>query len=108
MRLSTVVRLIALWVAPLCTNSQVHAGCSRALTYDIIRAERVVDSLRPEKAGQARVFAYDGSVYTAGEAQWMKAQLRAVLAACAQNDEQRAAAPLANVLGLLRTRHSQL
>jgi hypothetical protein len=102
-----MVRLIALGIGPLCTNTEVYAGCSVGLTYDIVRAERVVDSLRPEKAGQARVFAYDGSVYTAGEAQWMKAQLRAVLAACAQNNDQLAAPHLKDVLGLLRTRHSQ-
>jgi hypothetical protein len=102
-----MVRLIALGIGPLCTNSEAHATCRRGLTYDIIRAERVVDSLRPEKSGQARVFAYDGTVYTAGEAQWMKAQLHAVLTACAQNDDQRAAPLLENVLGLLRTRHRQ-
>jgi hypothetical protein len=108
MRHPFAVRLIALGLVLSCAHSQAHAGCSLALTYDIVSAERVVDSLRPDKAGQARVFAYDGTVYTAGEAQWMKAQLREVLSACAQNDDQRAAPHLQSVLGLLKARHSQL
>lgn len=31
----------------------------------------VVHSLRPDKPGQARVFATDGSEFTAGQAHWM-------------------------------------
>jgi hypothetical protein len=108
MRHSPAVRLIALGLVLFCAHREAYAGCGLALTYDIVSAERVVDSLRPDKAGQARVFAYDGTVYTAGEAQWMKAQLRQVLAACAQNDEQRAAPYLQRVLELLKARHSQL
>ena len=45
---------------------------------------RVVDTLRPEKSGQARVFAYDGSEFTAGQALWMQGQLRKVERLCAQ------------------------
>jgi hypothetical protein len=108
MRYPSAVRAVGLGILLFCAHGQACAGCSLTLTYDIVSAERVVDSLRPDKAGQARVFAYDGTVYTAGEAQWMKAQLREVLAACAQNDDHRAAPHLQGVLGLLKARHSQL
>jgi hypothetical protein len=51
----------------------------------------IVDSLRPDRPGQVRVFASDGSEYTVGQALWMKGQLRSVLQACAQADETTAA-----------------
>jgi hypothetical protein len=81
------------------------ARCSRTLTDSIIRAERLVDSLRPQKGGQARVFAYDGSEYTAGEALWMKGKLRAVLAECNRDDETHALPELTEVLTLVRAHH---
>jgi hypothetical protein len=81
------------------------AGCSRMLTDSFVRAERLVDSLRPEKGGQARVFAYDGSEYTAGEALWMKGKLRSVQLDCNHNDETHARPELMEVLSLVRTHH---
>jgi hypothetical protein len=86
-------------------RTDAHAGCSRALTASFVSAERLVDSLRPEKAGIARVFAFDGSEYTAGEAIWMKGKLRAVLADCLHNDEARAFPDLEEVLRLMRSHH---
>lgn len=65
----------------------------------------MVDSLRPDKPGQMRVFASDGSQYTAGEAQWMKGQLRFALRLCAQGDEASAASALHGVVDLLNARH---
>jgi hypothetical protein len=82
-----------------------HAGCNSALTEQLVRAERVVDSLRPDKAGQMRIFASDGSEFTAGQAFWMKGQIRAVLRACAQGDEAAAAAALRGVTDLLNAHH---
>ncbi len=82
-----------------------HAGCSEALTEQILSAQRIIDSLRPDKAGQMRVFASDGSEFTAGEANWLKGQLRYLLRACSVGDEASAAVSLHEVQGLLNSRH---
>jgi hypothetical protein len=89
----------------LATSPLAHAACSPELTQQIVSAERTVDSLRPDKAGQMRVFASDGSEYTAGEALWMKGQLRSVLRACSQQDEAAAISTLRGVTDLLKTHH---
>jgi hypothetical protein len=86
-------------------QSDAHAACSRAVTASFVSAERLVNSLRPEKAGIARVFAFDGSEYTAGEAVWMKGKLRSVLTDCLNNDEAHALPDLEEVLRLMRSHH---
>ena len=68
---------------------------------------RLVDSLRPDKAGQARVFAVDGSEFTAGQAQWMRGQLRKVERLCASAapaDQAEAERVLAEVRELIVSR----
>jgi hypothetical protein len=64
---------------------------------------RLVDSLRPEKAGQMRVFAADGSEFNAGQVQWMKGQLRKFDRLCARGDAAEAANVLAGVQELLES-----
>jgi hypothetical protein len=67
---------------------------------------RLVDSLRPDKGGQARVFAADGSEFTAGQALWMQDQLRRVTRLCATGraaDQAEAARIIAEVSDLLRS-----
>lgn len=67
---------------------------------------RLVDSLRPDKAGQARVFAADGSEFTAGQALWMRGQLRKVARLCASGqpaDQLEAARILSEVGELLQS-----
>ena len=69
---------------------------------------RLVDSLRPDKAGQARVFASDGSEFTAGQALWMRGQLRKAARLCVSEragDQQEAARILSEVHELLQSRH---
>jgi hypothetical protein len=90
------------------SSTMTQAGCSPALTEQIVSAERIVDSLRPDKAGQMRVFATDGSQYSAGEAVWMKGQLRSVLRSCNQGDENTASSTLRGVTDLLKAHHSSL
>jgi hypothetical protein len=80
------------------------AGCDDKLTSSLHECQRIVGSLRPDKAGQMRVFAPDGSEFTAGEAEWMKAQLRLVANACAAGDSVDAAKGLAEVQLLLNER----
>jgi hypothetical protein len=89
----------------LASSTLAHAACSPALTEQLVSAERIVDSLRPDKAGQMRVFASDGSEYTAGEALWMKGQLQRVRQACGQGEEAFAASTLRGVTNLLSAHH---
>ena len=77
------------------------ADCSPSLTEQIAGVERIVESLRPDKAGQMRVFAVDGSEFTSGQAQWMKGRLRGILRDCTKGDEKSAAAQLRGVQELL-------
>jgi len=89
----------------------VVASDLRELQYHVyrkVRVDRIVDSLRPDKPGQMRVFASDGSEFTAGQALWMKGQLRSVLQACVQGDESSAASSLHGVTDLLHTHHRAL
>ena len=63
--------------------------------------ERIVGSLRPDKPGQARIFAFDGSAYTAAEALWLKGQRRSAGRACASVDEAGAASMLNGMVELV-------
>lgn len=86
----------------LTLSTLAHADCSPVLTEQIVSTERIIDSLRPDKAGQIRVFASDGSEYSAGQAMWMKGQLRDVVAACTKGDNAAAASHLQSVLDTLK------
>jgi hypothetical protein len=85
--------------------SASHADCSLALTEQIASVERIVASLRPDKAGQMRAFASDGSEFTAGQAQWMKDQLRGIERECTKGDDDSAAARLRGLQELLKAHH---
>jgi hypothetical protein len=78
----------------LASSTMAHANCSTSLNEKIASVAHVVDSLRPDKAGQMRTFASDGSEYTAGQASWMKGQLRGIERECAKSDDVAAAAKL--------------
>jgi hypothetical protein len=92
----------------LASSTLAYASCSTPFTDKFAGAERIVDSLRPDKPGQMRVFASDGSEFTAGQALWMKGQLQSVLQACVRGDEVSAASSLHGVTDLLRTHHRAL
>jgi hypothetical protein len=64
--------------------------------------ERIVGSLRADKAAQMRVFAPDGSEFTGGQATWMTNQLRLIATACSDGDGEAAARRLAEVQDVLR------
>ena len=94
--------LIPLVVA--CIGSPLlHAGesCETELARELRDCERIVDVLHPEKAGQLRVFAADGSEFTGGQVMWMKGQLRLVERACARGDQADAARLLTEVRDLV-------
>jgi len=92
----------------LASPTLTYASCSTAFTEKLASTERIVDSLRPDKPGQTRVFASDGSEFTAGQALWMKGQLRSVLQACVQGDEVSADSRLHGVIDLLNAHHRAL
>jgi hypothetical protein len=101
--------LIPLAVA--CIGSPLlHAGesCETELTRKWRDSARIVDVLRPEKAGQLRVFAADGSEFTAGQVMWMKGQLRLVERACARGDQADAARLLTQVRDLIEAHRRAL
>jgi hypothetical protein len=92
------------------TVGRAAIGCDAAAMEQYRRAERIVDSLRPEKPGQMRVFAADGSEFNAGQAGWMKARLREYAQLCAHGSPQdlaEAARILAAVQDLLKS-HQRL
>jgi hypothetical protein len=83
-------------------------GCDDTLMTRYRHSALIVDSLRPDKGGQARVFAVDGSVFTAGQARWMQGQLRIFERLCAQTDADQARADkvLSGIEELLKSHHS--
>ena len=58
------------------------ADCDPALLTSMRDAERLVGPLRADKPGQARVFAADGSEYSAGLVRWLAAELVAAETNC--------------------------
>jgi hypothetical protein len=55
-----------------------------------------------------RVFALDGSEFTAGQARWMQGRLHKVEEACVRGDQVRAVQLLAEVQELLKSHHKAL
>src|SRR6266436_10408902 len=90
-----------------CAVSLSYAAerCDAAFTEQYHDCVRIVDSLRPDKGGQARVFAVDGSEFTAGQARWLQGQLHKVAQACARGDQAQAAQLLAEAQELLKSHH---
>jgi hypothetical protein len=90
---------IALGAASIC---DADASCDPAQLEGLQRSERIVASLRPDKPGQARVFAIDGSEFTAGQSAWMRGQLSRSKRACARGEAAEAAALLAELQELIK------
>lgn len=90
--------MTVVWIA---SSAKVFASPCHSLTEALHQCERIVGSLRPDKAGQMRVFAPDGSEFTAQQAQWMRAELAHVMDACDRGNMAEAARRLASVQALL-------
>jgi hypothetical protein len=102
MPFKNVLVTVALLLA-VTAQAETLCGMSSQQYKDCVRQ---VDSLRPDKGGQARVFAADGSEFTAGQALWMQSQLRRVTRLCATGraaDQAEAARIVAAVSNLLRS-----
>jgi drug/metabolite transporter superfamily protein YnfA len=80
--------------------------CDSMMAASIHDARFLVDSIRVDKPGLARVYAADGSEFTAGQALWMKGQMREIERACANGDQAGAAQRLAAIQALV-TAHSR-
>lgn len=97
------------WMASAClwavTTAYAATPCDGPSAQQYRDGVRLVDSLRPDKAGQMRVFAADGSEFTAGQALWMRGQMNKVARLCASRapaDQAEAERILAEVHELLR------
>jgi hypothetical protein len=104
--MSSRVMMCAVVACLAASAAYADGGCDTASIQQYHDCIRIVDSLRPDKAGQARVFASDGSEFTAGQAQWMKGRLRKVERLCAHgsaSDRAEAAKTLAEVQDLLKS-----
>lgn len=99
---------LLVWAATCMAATAGYAKdfCDAVSSQQYRECVRAVDSLRPDKAGQARVFAADGSEFTAGQALWMRAQLRKVVRLCASaspDDQAEVARALAEISQLLKS-----
>lgn len=82
--------------------------CAADFQQQLNVSQRFADTLRFDKPGQMRVFAADGSEFTAGQAMWMQGRLRRASRLCARGgaaDSAAAAAALTEVQGLIRAHH---
>jgi len=94
--------VIAMVVAVLSgTTAYADSDCAGPVMRELHADERIVDSLRPDKPGQVRVYAADGAEFTAGQSQWMRGQLKEVGRACVRGDSAAAARLLAGVRQLI-------
>lgn len=101
MKLKWVSALGALWFA--ISVAQANASCDPTVVSGYRDCVRIVDSLRMDKTGQARVFASDGSEFTGGQVMWMRGQLRRIDRACARGDSTEAQQALASVQELIKS-----
>jgi hypothetical protein len=81
-------------------------SCDLTLSSSIERMERVLGSIRVDKPGLARVYSANGTEFTAGQALWMKHQMRELETACAHGDQVAAARHLEQLQVLLKAHGS--
>ena len=101
--MSSLKKVLCPLVVACIGSPLLHAGesCDTELTRKWRDCEHIVNVLRPEKPGQMRVFAAEGTEFTAGQVMWMKGQLRRVEHACARGDQANAARLLTEVRDLV-------
>jgi hypothetical protein len=79
----------------------VSAGCDPGFTNSLNATQHFVDSIRADKPGLARVYASNATEFTAGQALWMKGELREINDICARGQQAEAAERLASVRRLI-------
>ena len=100
--LKTVPTLAMLLLVSM--TARANGTCDPATTSELHTLQRLAHSIRVDKPGLPRVYALDGTEFTAGQALWMKGQLREVEAACVRSDRADAAQRLETVQELVRAR----
>jgi len=96
------VRLVLAVAITAASAAGADTGCDPLFTRAFHECLRLVDSLQPDKAGRARVYAADGAEFTAAQAEWMRGQLREIATACARGNQAQAARRLGAVQELIR------
>jgi hypothetical protein len=99
---------LALAVSTLMATSAYAATsaiCDDNFTASLHECQRIVGSLHPDKPTQMRVFAADGSEFTAGQAMWLKSQLRLITDACASGHGAEASHRLVEVQRVINEHH---
>jgi hypothetical protein len=86
------------------STAYADSGCGGSLMRELRASEHIVDSLRPDKPGQYRVYAIDGSEFTAGQSQWMHGRIHKIGRACVRGDTAKAARLLLKVQRLIQAR----
>ena len=98
-------------VLALCSlaSQAARAGgsCDVSTITRLTALQHFADSVRVDKPGLARVYAQDGTEVTAGQASWLKGQLRETAAACARGDSAHAAQRLDAVKQFVHARSHQ-
>jgi hypothetical protein len=103
------ILLYAALLASLTTRADIARAdnrCDATTSAAIQRILPLVDSIRIDKPGLARVYAVDGTEFTAGEGRWMKAQVLEIEKACVSGDQANAALRLAAIQSLV-TAHTR-
>jgi hypothetical protein len=99
---------VALAIGTLMATSAyaaTNAACDENFSASLRDCQRIVGSLHPDKPTQMRVFAADGSEFTAGQATWLKGQLRLIAEACASGHAAEASHRLIEVQKVLSEHH---
>jgi hypothetical protein len=88
-------------------SARAGGGCDVSTITRLTALQHLADSVRVDKPGLARVYAEDGTEFTASQAWWIKGQLRAAEAACARGDSADAAHRLDTVGQFMHARSRQ-
>jgi hypothetical protein len=100
-------RVNALWALLICSPAAfADSGCDAPLVQAIGDVRGLVESLREDKPSQSRIVAQDGSVYSAGQARWLRQQLQLIDGACVRGAEVEAAWRIEAMLDSLKPRPS--
>ena len=105
--MTTKFATLVVLALPLVPSVYGAQSCDDKFLNSLHECERIVGSLRPDKVGQQRVYASDGSEFTGGQAQWMKGQLKRIAEDCAGGNATDAAQRLSEVQELLSKHHRE-
>ena len=88
-------------------SARADGGCDANTRARLAALEQLAASVRVDKPGLARVYAEDGTELTAGQALWIKGQLREAAGACGRGDSADATHRLDTVRQFMHARSHQ-